>query len=361
MPERDALAQASQAWSAGRYAEAAGIYRAVLKRDPSNFDALYLLGTVLLQTGRQAEADECLRKAAALAPAVADCGHMDGLLRQQNRYSALTSAITRYQEYKKLQATDAFIVSYPKCGRTWLRLLLGKLLQQQFGFAEDQRLLELRALTAALPGVPTVDISHDDYPHWKPADAVERTKQRYRARKVVFLMRDPRDTLVSYYFQYTHRGDRKLANDAAFDGTISDFIRHRIGGIDSLAAFYNAWAEQRSAPAGFLALRYEDLHAEPVNALRRLSAFLGFPEAGEETLQRAVSYCSFDNMRRMEKENALQSARLAAPDRNDPESFKVRRGKVAGYRDYLGEADLRFLDSKIAGLDDMYESYKRPL
>lgn len=110
-PKQDAFALASQAWAAGRHQEATGIYRALLKRDPSNFDALYLLGTILLQTGQQAEADESLHKATALVPIITHCGHMDGLLRQQGRYSALTSTVFRYQEYKKLLATDAFIIS----------------------------------------------------------------------------------------------------------------------------------------------------------------------------------------------------------------------------------------------------------
>lgn len=358
-PRQDAFALASQAWAAGRHQEATGIYRALLKRDPSNFDALYLLGTILLQTGQQAEADESLHKATALAPIITHCGHMDGLLRQQGRYSALTSTVFRYQEYKKLLATDAFIISYPKCGRTWLRLLLGKFLQRKFGFAEDRELFELHALTSALPNVPTVEVSHDDYAHLKPLAAIERSKQRYRGKKVVLLVRDPRDTLVSFYFQYVRRGGKDLANDAAFNGTISDFLRHRIGGLDNLIAFYNVWADQHTVPTAFFLLRYEDLHAEPIVWLHKLLAFLGFPEADKETLEQVVSYCAFDNMRRMERENVLKSARLTSPDPNDLETFKVRKGKVGGYRDYLSKADLDFFDQKIAGLDAMYECYKQ--
>lgn len=358
LAEQEAFARAAKHYAAGRFPEAISLYRGLAQQNPLNFDAFYLLGIALLRTGQYAEANDCLRKATSLAPEVAECGHMDGLLRQQGKYSPLNSAIARYQKYKELQTTDIFIISYPKCGRTWLRLLLGKLLQQQFKFPEDERLLELHTITSRRPSLPAVEVSHDDYPHWKPADAVERSKLRYREKKVVFLVRDPRDVLVSYYFQYTRRGDKNLANDASFNGTISDFIRHRIGGIDTLAAFYNVWAAQRSVPHSFYVLRYEDLHDTPIASLRKLITFLRFPKAGYETLKRVVAYCSFDNMRRMERENMLKSVRLATPNLSDPESFKVRRGIVGGYRDYLGEADLDFLDRKIDGLDPMYDSYK---
>lgn len=355
---QDVFARASQHWGAGQLQEAVSLYRGLLAQDPSNFDALYLLGVVMLQGGQEAEAREWLKKAEQAAPLVTECGHAGALLQQQGRYSPLSSAVSRYQEYKKLQATDAFIISYPKCGRTWLRLLLGKFLQQQFHFAEDRRLLELNALTHTLP-VPTIDISHDDYAHLKPPADVERSKARYKGKKIVFLVRDPRDTLVSFYFQYTRRGGQQLANDREFKGTISELLRHRIGGIDTLATFYNVWADQRSVPAAFMLLRYEDLHAAPAATLCKLLEFLEFPHASDKMLESVVSYCSFENMRRMEEKNLLKSNRLAAPDSNDPESFKVRREKIGGYRDYLSETDLEFLNQKIAGLDPIYDCYKK--
>src|SRR5262249_19297590 len=356
--QRNPLAQAAAHLNAGRLSEAIQIYRENLLRQPAHFDAQYLLGVALLQAGQEAQGEECLRKAAALEPAIINCSHLDALLRQRGHYSPLYSAKERYRQFKRLQATDTFIISYPKSGRTWVRLLLGKFLQLHFGFAEDAQMLELHALTSRLPHMPRVDVTHDDYPHWKPAAAIERTKDRYRGKKVVLLIRDPRSTLVSYYFQYTRRGDKELANDAAFNGTMSDFVRHRIGGIDNLIAFYNAWAHQRAVPAAFHLVRYEDLHAAPVPTLRKLVNFLDLPKGDDAMLERVVTYCAFDNMQRIERDNALKSPRLVAVDVNDPDTFKVRKGKVAGYDEYLTASDLDYIDAKLASLDDLFMDYK---
>jgi len=355
----EGVAAAETHLKAGRPLEAVQTCRAILQRQPAQFDAHYLLGLALLQAGQVKEGEQWLNKACALEPAILDCAHMDALLRQRGQYSAFRSAVQRYREFKALQSTDAFIISYPKCGRTWLRLMLGKFLQLQFGLAEDTPLLELHALTSRLPGLPKVELTHDDHPQWKGAAGIERSKTRYRGKKVVFLARDPRDALVSYYFEYARRRSKQLANDAGFNGTVSEFVRHPIGGADSLTTFYNVWADQRAVPAAFQLLRYEDLHAAPVPTLRGLLEFLEFPHADDAMLERVVSYCSFQNMQRMERDNALNSIRLAAADPNDPDSFKVRKGKVGGYGDYLTADDLAYVNAKTAALDDLYRDYKQ--
>ena len=352
------LARAEKLQMAGQAAQALHIYAAILARDPRDVDALYMKGVALLQEGQAAQGEAALQAATALAPLIADCAHLDAMCRRQNKASPANIAYVRYKEFKALQNTDAFIISYPKCGRTWLRLLLGKYLQQQFGLREDAMMLELHALTRNIAGLPRVDFSHDDRPQLKPAAEIDRDKRRYRGKKVVFLVRDPRDVLVSYYFQYTRRGAQELAGEAPFTGTMSDFIRHPIGGIDNIVAFYNVWAEQRAAPADFMLLRYEDLHSDPVANLRRLAAFLGFPKVDDAALERVLSYGSFDHMKRIERDNLLKSPRLEAPDSADPESFKVRKGRVAGYGEYLSAEDVAYLDEKIAGLDDLYAGYK---
>ncbi|HZQ13846.1 MAG TPA: sulfotransferase domain-containing protein [Pseudolabrys sp.] len=355
-PDEEALAAAAAHERAGNVDQTMQICRRVLERGP-NFDAQYLLGLALMRAGRDAEAKEWIDKAVAIEPGVLNCGQ-DALLRQFGRYSPLDSARTRYEEFKLIAATDGFIISFPKCGRTWVRLLLGKLLQLQFGLPEDGDMLETRALTSRITGVPTVDISHDDYPHFKPAAAIERSKERYRGKTIVLLVRDPRDTIVSYYFQYVRRGDNRRANDAQFNGTMSEFIRHRIGSIDSLVTFYNVWASQRDVPQSFHLLRYEDLRQAPVPTLAQLLKYLNMPEIDQRTIERAVAYCSFENMQRIERGNVLKNIRLATPDTSDPESFKVRRGKVGGYRDYLTPQDIAFIDARLALLDDLYAGYK---
>jgi len=165
--------------------------------------------------------------------------------------------------------------------------------------------------------------------------------------------------MVSYYFQYTKREDCKFANDATFRGDLSAFIRHNIGGLDSLIAFYNAWAEACDVPTGFLLLTYEDMIADTTKALLDTVTFLDWPQRPADHIGNVVAYGGFDNMRKLEQTDALQNYRLSAPDSADPESFKVRRGKVSGYVDYLSADDIGFMDREIdTRLNDLFARYK---
>ena len=77
--EADDLNEALAHHRAGRLAEAAAGYRAVLLRDPRQQAALYLLGVVAHQTGQNESAAQCFRLALSVKPDHADCWNLLGL------------------------------------------------------------------------------------------------------------------------------------------------------------------------------------------------------------------------------------------------------------------------------------------
>src|SRR6266513_1927861 len=95
---------------------------------------------------------------------------------------------------------DAYVVSYPKSGRTWLRVLIGKALCLHRGLDTDG-LLDTPGLTAAA-GVSRTELHHDGSEIRDDLDyrSLPQDKRVYRGKKVVLLARDPRDLLVSSYF-----------------------------------------------------------------------------------------------------------------------------------------------------------------
>jgi len=106
-------------------------------------------------------------------------------------------------------------------------------------------------------------------------------------------------------------------------------------------------------------MRYEDMHADPLDAFGRMIGFLDWPDHGDDALSAAISFGDFDNMRKLEQNNTLNNIRLKAPEDNNPEGFKVRRGKVGGYLDYFSEADIAFVNDYLkTELDDFYADYK---
>ena len=60
-----------------------------------------------------------------------------------------------------------------------------------------------------------------------------------------------------------------------------------------------------------------------------------------------MEYGSFKNMRRKEQEEHIASGKLQPGAYVDEESYKVRRGKVGGYVDYLDNNDLEYVNSVI--------------
>ena len=72
MTKEDALAHALGLQRAGNVAQAEAIYRDILSRDPNDADALWMLGSLAQQSGREELALELIQKSIALNPANAE-------------------------------------------------------------------------------------------------------------------------------------------------------------------------------------------------------------------------------------------------------------------------------------------------
>jgi alcohol sulfotransferase len=60
-------------------------------------------------------------------------------------------------------------------------------------------------------------------------------------------------------------------------------------------------------------------------------------------------------MKKLEEENLFGNKRLVPGDKGTPNSYKVRRGKVGGYRDYFNERELTTIDELVrSGLSPYY-------
>lgn len=255
-----------------------------------------------------------------------------------------------YEEMKKRDAADVAIVSFGKSGRTWLRVLLWRYLARKNGYASDSisGFDEFRDRRA---GVPVLFFTHDNY--IKDFLGHDRKTEVYRDLPVVLLVRDPRDTAVSQFFQWKHRmvSRKKVINDYPLDDATSvhDFIAGGNAGIPKIISFMNQWADAFDSMSKLLVVKYEDLRADTKGQLRRILEFIG-EQPVEADIEDAVTFASIDNMRRMETENAAKSGahRSMKPgNADDPSSFKVRRGKVGGWRDYVTEEQANPLDAQV--------------
>ena len=107
-------------------------------------------------------------------------------------------------------------------------------------------------------------------------------------------------------------------------------------GLAKVIAFTNAWARELPNMKDILIVRYEDLRANTAGELARVLRFMG-SEPSEAELADCVAFASVENMRALETKKVfwLSGSRMLAKDKSNPDSFKVRRAKVGGWRDYF--------------------------
>jgi len=245
--------------------------------------------------------------------------------------------------------TKIYVLSYPKCGRTWLRLMIGKALDEHYQLAVANP-MELGRMHTLHRDIPRIRVTHE---HAHRAETIEAGKQRFRDKTVVFLVRDPRDVVVSMYFEASRRS-------TLFAGELGAFIRQRVGGLDAILEYYNVWAASAHVPRRFALVRYEDLHRTPATVLKAVLETMGLP-VGPAAIEAAIGFSKFDNMRKLETTNAFKSDRLRPANAGDAESFKTRKGKIGGYREYFTAADLDYANTRIAArLSASYAAYRTP-
>ena len=263
---------------------------------------------------------------------------------------------------KSDRPADAQIVSFPKCGRTWLRLMIGRALQNHYQLDHPQILkliLSLELLAEIDPRVPKITVYHDDDPQWKTVAELETDKSRFQGMKVIFLVRDPRDVMVSNFFEVKKRvvqyaddmrnwvPEPMATRIRQYEGELDDWLHESWGSFDTIVAYYNIWAEHHHQARAFLLVRYEDLHAQAATELKRIFEFLDIDGVSDAAMAEAVEFAQFQNMRKMETQDTFRMNALRPVDKADEESYKTRKGKVGGFAEYLSDAQQAALEQRM--------------
>lgn len=269
------------------------------------------------------------------------------------------------EEYRKLQLADWVLMSWGKSGRTWFRVMLSRFYQVKYGLPQRQ-LLGFDNLHRQNPAIPSVLFSHNNYMRDYLRDW--STLNHFRGKKVVLLVRDPRDVAVSQYFQWQHRmrPHKKLLNEYPAhnkDLSIFEFVTDPKAGVPRIIDFFNGWARGLSDMRDMvLLIRYEDMREHPGAIMKQVLDFVGTPGTEEEIAQ-AVEFASYDNMKKLEESRFFRAsgARVKPGDRKNPDSFKVRRAKVGGYRDYFDDEQVAVIDALVKErLDPVFGYGVRP-
>lgn len=237
-----------------------------------------------------------------------------------------------------------------KSGRTWFRVLLNKYLSLHYSVP-----FETTNLTKYNETIPSIGYTHEMWKHYSMANLSQYISGKFiipknvlMRKKIILLCRDPRDTVVSLYFQKSKRSRNRVVCD------ISTFIRHRRFGIRSIVNVMNKWYERLKEHPDCLVLSYEELRADTLGTLIKVLRFVGVTDVNIPFAKEAVEFARFENMKAMEARGDFNKRHLQPGDPTDPDSFKVREGKVGGYKRYFSKEDLEYINDAMTYLDVSY-------
>jgi hypothetical protein len=238
------------------------------------------------------------------------------------------------------------IVSIPKSGRTWLRVFL-----YAYCCALEGRPFTLDEEEISAASMPQFIFTHDLWEHLKTARFKDSIRGKHLVprhavdgKPILLLSRDPRDVIVSLFFQLSKRTRQ-------FGGNLSDIINDRRFGIHSIVEIMNTWLLEWGEKDNCKLLRYEDCRLNTRGAFEEMLKFFGFDRIERDAFDRSLQFSSFDNMKNMEARGEFKAGILMPENPLDPDSFKVRRGIVGGYKQYLNERDLRAIEEAMRSLD----------
>jgi hypothetical protein len=191
---------------------------------------------------------------------------------------------------------DTFLVSFPRSGNTWTRFLVCNLIypDDPVTFAElESRIPEIYDVT---------DRTLRAFPRPRIIKSHESFDPRYK--KILYVVRDPRDVLLSYYeFQLKRR---VITEDCSLENFVPRFIESELEPkTGSWRDHVVSWTATRGGQKNFLFLRYEDMLANPQDAAKKIASFLGL-DSNPERISRAVALSSADRMRDLEKQQSAQ-------------------------------------------------------
>jgi hypothetical protein len=208
---------------------------------------------------------------------------------------------------------DVFITAYPKSGMTWFQnLVCGAIHGNNLDLFSYKLMAQL---------IPEIGV-HQYYQRFTtPMFFKSHEMPHPDYRRVVYLLRDGRDVMVSF----AHFREGLKRNKTGYWDVVLN--REHVEPKYIWHKHVEAWLEN-PYQADLLLIRYEDLHRQPLVELQRLGAFLGV-ERETAWLEDVIEKSRFDRMSQREDQYGIH-----VPKWPSDQKF-IRRGKIGSYKDEM--------------------------
>lgn len=214
---------------------------------------------------------------------------------------------------------DYCVVSYPKSGRTWLRLLFTD-------YANQMKQNQLRNLYTHINyGIG----GGGEYPRIAYLKTTPESKN-------FLLTRDPADTLVSYYHD-----DMVRAEGNKMDGVRGDIDAYCRKNLSTLQSFYEAASEFNYVAT----IRYEDMIDDTFATVLPMFQEL-YDTVNETQLRATVDKCEFNNLHKLERTGEVSMRVL--PEHIKAGFYKTRKGKVGSAKEELTAETFEWIQEQMS-------------
>uniref|UniRef100_A0A6V1XC27 Sulfotransferase domain-containing protein n=1 Tax=Heterosigma akashiwo TaxID=2829 RepID=A0A6V1XC27_HETAK len=235
---------------------------------------------------------------------------------------------------------DVFICTYVKAGTTWTQQIITLLLNggDQGDKSYGEQCPWLEAATSEMlgpreaPGHTLESIATMDGPRFFKSHATLANLPRGRAPapglKVLYVARNPKDTVVSLY----HHAKNKP--EFGYTGDFKTFVELFLAGACENGSWFSHvldwWAESQRNP-NVLFLKYEDMLADPAAAVARIAEFCAL-DASPAAVAKTVQNSSMKKMKESAQANALAAFN------------HLRKGGSGGWKDSFTVATNELFD-----------------
>lgn len=250
--------------------------------------------------------------------------------------------------FKKLvHPTDVFLVGHPKSGNTLMAYILAII-----AFADFEQKINLANINDYVPGLHNEDFAIARYPKLSEPRIFRNEVPLYRELypKTIYLLRDPRAVLVSYFHMY-----RTIFNDSttSLDAFVEEYLRN--GNIQRYEPQIErwdrqvlSWADRAENDDRVRIVKYEDLVKKKPEVLKQTLAFAGIP-CTDALFDHVLQRSSFEAMRKTEEEFGEENY----PGEMATRGRFIRKGKTDGWREEMSK------DSMLAIESEFFEAMKR--
>lgn len=250
------------------------------------------------------------------------------LMSLRSTYRNLQRSFRHGRFVRSIRPADVFLVTYPKSGTMWVGFLLANILQ-----GLDGPPLNLRTYLKYVPDINDRYFEGGDLSEFSgtpdPRFFSSHAPYDRAFPRVVYVLRDPRDVMVSYWHH------TKLLNPA-WAPTFEDFILGADQWPGPWDEHVRGWVVDRHQ--NVLVARYEDLKVNTLQEMRRILDFVHLP-CSEEVLGHAIREASFENMKALEMK--FGSGRQDATVKGF-----VRSGRSGNWRDEVNQKAVAILEKR---------------